>query len=882
MFFTHIGSVVFGINRAHNVLLMKFFRVILFFILVFSCSAELFSQTKGKSSGKTDKKKTESRADSADADKKSSGKSYKELLKKATTVKGIFDVHRVDNDFYFEIPLRWMQRDFLLVNKISSVPLSINEAGINKGMNTENKVIRFSLNKRAGTVWVKTIVPQVESPAADAITQSVRDNFTGSVIESFKIEAYNTDSSAVVVKVNRVFDGTDKSFNDVFNDIGLGTSVKTSLSAIENIKAFPQNLVVKSLLSTTVTEGSNSLPVSVKVTTNVLLLPEIPMVPRFGDKRIGFFTTPRWYFSDRQQQMESRELITRWRLEPKPEDRERYKRGELVEPIKPIIFFIDPATPRQWVGAIKSGINDWQKAFEQAGFKNAIQAKEVRDTADFDADDVRYSVVTYAASPKSNAMGPAVIDPRSGEILESDVIWWHNVMTSLKYWMRIQTGAIDSAARARNLSETLMANAIRFVSSHEIGHTLGLKHNMGASAAFPVDSLRSPTFTARMGGTAPSIMDYARFNYVAQPEDNVRNINPQIGVYDKYAIEWGYRWLDMNDPHQELPVLQNWLRKHENDPLYKYGEQQESQNIVDPRSQSEDLGDNSVKASYYGLKNLRRIVPQISTIAASEGDDYYEAGKLLLAAIQQWQMYAGHVTANIGGFYLENAVKGDGKGAWMPVPVQRQEEAFNFLRKEVFSMPEWLVEPQLLSKFLPTQDSPVGPFEYTPYNVRRNAQYDVIYKLFADERLMRMTEAEAFWGKEHVFTATELFGRMHADVFRPTIKGRSLSIYDRMFQQNFVDALLVSSGKLLEKLSAKSLHDECHYMQADEGFGGEYALRNINVSLMSRTSEAAMLKRAELLKIFRLLERKQKSGDEVTRAHYQDLMLRIRRGLNIQ
>lgn len=882
MFFTHIGSVVFGINRAHNALLMKFFRVILFFILAFSCSAELFSQTKGKSSGKTDKKKTESRADSADADKKSSGKSYKELLKKATTVKGIFDVHRVDNDFYFEIPLRWMQRDFLLVNKISSVPLSINEAGINKGMNTENKVIRFSLNKRAGTVWVKTIVPQVESPAADAITSSVRDNFTGSVIESFKIEAYNTDSSAVVVKVNRVFDGTDKSFNDVFNDIGLGTSVKTSLSAIENIKAFPQNLVVKSLLSTTVTEGSNSLPVSVKVTTNVLLLPEIPMVPRFGDKRIGFFTTPRWYFSDRQQQMESRELITRWRLEPKPEDRERYKRGELVEPIKPIIFFIDPATPRQWVGAIKSGINDWQKAFEQAGFKNAIQAKEVRDTADFDADDVRYSVVTYAASPKSNAMGPAVIDPRSGEILESDVIWWHNVMTSLKYWMRIQTGAIDSAARARNLSETLMANAIRFVSSHEIGHTLGLKHNMGASAAFPVDSLRSPSFTARMGGTAPSIMDYARFNYVAQPEDNVRNINPQIGVYDKYAIEWGYRWLDMNDPHKELPVLQSWLRKHENDPLYKYGEQQESQNIVDPRSQSEDLGDNSVKASYYGLKNLRRIVPQISTIAASEGDDYYEAGKLLLAAIQQWQMYAGHVTANIGGFYLENTVKGDSKSAWKPVPVQRQEEAFDFLRKEVFSMPEWLVEPQLLSKFLPTQDSPVGPFEYTPYNVRRNAQYDVIYKLFADERLMRMTEAEAFWGKEHVFTATELFGRMHAEVFRPTIKGRSLGIYDRMFQQNYVDALLVSSGKLLEKLSAKSLHDECHYMQADEGFEGEYALRNINVSLMSRTSEAAMLKRAELLKIFRLLERKQKSGDEVTCAHYQDLMLRIRRGLNIQ
>ncbi|RXF71942.1 zinc-dependent metalloprotease [Arcticibacter tournemirensis] len=862
---------------------MDFFKEILFLFLVFSFSADIFAQTKNKSTVKPAEKKTEARADSAEADKKGNSKSYKELLKKATTIKGIFDIHRVDNDFYFEIPLRWMQRDFLLVNKISSVPLSINEAGINKGMNTENKVIRFSLNRRAGTVWVKTIVPRVESPASDKITLSVQENFTGSVIESFKIEAYNTDSSAVVVKVNRVFDGTEKSFNDVFNDIGLGTSAKSSLSAIEDIKTFPQNLVVKSLLTTSVTEGNNTMPVSVKVTTNVLLLPDKPMTPRFGDKRIGFFTTPRWYFSDKQQQMESRELITRWRLEPKPEDRERYKRGELVEPVKPIVFYVDPATPPQWVNAIKAGINDWQKAFEQAGFKNAIQAREVIDTADFDADDVRYSVVTYAASPKSNAMGPSVIDPRSGEILESDVIWWHNVMTSLKYWMRIQTGAIDTAASAKNLSSALMANAIRFVSSHEIGHTLGLKHNMEASSAFPVDSLRSPSFTARMGGTAPSIMDYARFNYVAQPGDGVRNINPQIGVYDRYAIEWGYRWLDAGDPHKELPLLQSWIRQHENDPMYKYGEQQDAQNTVDPRAQSEDLGDNNVKASYYGLQNLRRIVPQINTIAATEGEDYYEAGKLLLAAIQQWQMYAGHVISNIGGFYLENPVKGDGKGAWKPVPAQRQKEAFDYLKKEAFNMSGWLMEPQLLSKFLPVQDSPMGPFEYTPYNIRRNAQYDIIYKLLADERLLRMAEAEVFWGKENVFTASELFSRIHAEVFRPTYKGKSLDIYERMFQQNYVDALLVGSGKLLEKLSAKSLYDDCDYMQPKANFNPDpAALRNMNVSLMSRTSEAALLKRAELLKVFRLLERKEKTGDELTRGHYQDLMLRIRRGLNIQ
>lgn len=843
------------------------------------------SQSKGKTSRKVENAKSETRTDSSDSGKKSSNKSYKELLKKAVTSKGIFDVHRVDNDFYFEVPLATMQRDFLLVNKISSVPLSINEAGINKGMNTENKVVRFSLNKQAGTVWVKTIVPQVESPLGDAISRSVHDNFGGSVIESFKVEAYSPDSSAVVIKVNKVFDGNEKSFNDVFNDIGLGTSAKSSLSAIENIKAFPQNIVVKSLLTTSVTEGSTSLPVSVAVTTNVLLLPAKPMTPRFGDKRIGFFTTPRWYFSDRQQQMEKRELITRWRLEPKIEDRERYKRGQLVEPAKPIVFYIDPATPPQWVGAIKAGITDWQKAFEQAGFENAIVAKEVTDTADFDADDVRYSVVTYAASPKSNAMGPAVIDPRSGEILESDVIWWHNVMTSLKYWMRIQTGAVDTAALAKNLSSTLMANAIRFVSSHEIGHTLGLKHNMGASAAFPVDSLRSPSFTARMGGTAPSIMDYARFNYVAQPGDGVKNINPQIGVYDKYAIEWGYRWLDQEDPHSEQNILDSWIRKHEGDPMYAYGEQQDPQNVIDPRAQSEDLGDNSVKASRYGLMNLKRIVPQISSIAASEGENYYEAGKLLLAAIQQWQMYAGHVMANIGGFYLENVVKGDGKAAWKPVPKEQQEQALQYLMQEALNIPSWLLDPAMITKFLPTQDSPLGPFEYTPYNLRRSTQYDLLYKLVSDERLLRMTEAEALNGKANVFSAEELFGELHSRIFKETEKGKALNLEQRMLQQNFVDALLVSSAKLVEKLAAKNLREGCRYMET-EGFRiispERPELRNISVGLMARTSEAALLKRAELIRIMDLLERKQKSGDAITRAHYQDLVLRIRKGLNIQ
>eukprot|EP01133_Synstelium_polycarpum_P009359 gene9359-10965_t len=830
----------------------------------------------------------------ADSTKKSSLKNYSTLLKKARTTGGLFKVHQVETDYYFEIPLKLMGKDFLLVNKISSVPLAINEAGLNKGMNYENKVIRFYPNKLAKTVWVKTIVPQVESPKGDAITQSVKDNFTGSVIENFKIEAYSPDSSAVVIKVNKVFDGTEKSFNDVFTNIGLGTSPKSALSAIEQMKSFPGNIVVRSLLSTSVTEGQSSIPVSVAVTTNLLLLPENPMKPRFADNRVGYFSTPRWYFSDTQQKMETRELITRWKLEPKVQDRARYLSGELVEPEKPIVFYIDPSTPPQWRPYIIDGIHDWQKAFESAGFKNAIQAKLVTDTADFDADDVRYSVVTYAASPKSNAMGPAVVDPRSGEILESDVIWWHNVMTSLQYWMRVQTGVIDSGARKNQFSTTQMGNAIRFVSSHEIGHTLGLKHNMGASAAYPVDSLRSQSYTSRMGGTAPSIMDYARFNYVAQPEDGVTNITPQIGVYDKYAIAWGYRWLDTQDPRKDLEVQKSWITQKQNDPLYHYGEQQSGLNVVDPRAQSEDIGDNAMKASTYGLKNLQRMVPQIENWAADPGDSYYQAGKLYMAAIWQWNTYADHVIANIGGYYLESPVAGDGKNAYTPVPKKMQEQALDYLKKQVFQLPEWLFKPALLAHTFAVKDTPLGPFEYGPYNLKREQQYGLMYSLVSDERLLRMLEMESVYGKDAVFTVSDLLSGIHKTIFKTTMNGASLSIDERLAQQNYVDVLLVGTDKLMEKLNKKTLQPT-RGLQAnlpelcdltprafrEEKTPVEKELRNVFVTSMARTSDVAPAKRGALMEILNLLQKKKNNGDQETQNHYNDLILRIKQNLKI-
>ncbi|EDM36890.1 hypothetical protein PBAL39_18489 [Pedobacter sp. BAL39] len=899
----------FSVQNNRNISILRLLKFALMVVLVMLCSVSVDAQTPKKLPKKLPKGLVKKAADTVKkkdaADSSASGglKNYRELLKKAVTVNGLFKVHQVETDYYFEIPLKMMGKDLLLINKISSVPMALNESGLNKGMNFENKVIRFSQNKLSKTVWVKTIVPQVETVAGDAISRSVNDNFTGSVIESFKIEAYSPDSAAVVIKMNKVFDGTEKSFNDVFTDIGLGTSPKSSLSAIERIKSFPQNIVVRALLSTRVTEGQSSIPISVAVTTNILLLPETPMKPRFADPRVGLFSTPRWYFSDAQHKMESRELVTRWRMEPKPEDRAKYLNGELVEPVKPIVFYIDPATPPQWRKEIIAGVVDWQKAFEAAGFKNAIQAREVTDTTDYDGDDVRYSEITYAASPKSNAMGPSVVDPRSGEILEADVIWWHNVMTSLQSWMRIQTGVIDTGARGNHFSDARMGHAIRFVSSHEIGHTLGLKHNMGASFAYPVDSLRSVSFTNRMGGTAPSIMDYARFNYVAQPEDNVTNITPQIGVYDKYAIAWAYRWLDVKDPHEELPVLGKWIKDHADDPLYHYGEQQNSTNVIDPRAQSEDLGDDAVKASEYGLKNLKRLIPQIAAWASNDGEDYYQAGKLYMAAIYQWYTYAEHVTANIGGYYLENPVTGDRKNAYTPVPKDMQLKALDYLKNEVMTVPDWLYPKELLLKTFPIKDTPVGPFEYGPYNLRREQQYGLLYSLLSEERLLRMMEMEILMGTQEVLTAGDLLKEIRGTVFQKTMSGKTLSITERMLQQNYVDVLLVSTDKMLDKIKKTGLTDEASMAGANASLnnlpqtcdlglneGGlstqkpasaDVSLRNIHVSSMSRTSDVAAAKRTELMQILLVLTKKRGTGDDATRGHYQDLILRIQQSLQI-
>lgn len=814
---------------------------------------------------------------------------YDELTKKAKTREGLFKIHQVEKDWYFEIGDSLLGRDILIVNKVSGVPYELNDAGLNKGMAYEDRIIRFYKDTTENKVWVTTYNPKITSPEGDAITRSVKDNYRESVIEQFPIEAQNGDSTSVVIKVNKVFDGSEKSFNDLYNSISLGASVKKDLSKINGMKVFPENIVVKSLLTTRVTEGNESLPLTVEATTNMVLLPEKPMRPRFADVRVGFFSTPHIYFNDKQQAVEERELVHRWRLEPKPEDVEKYKRGELVEPVKPIVFYIDPATPAQWREEIKAGVFDWQEAFEAAGFKNAVIAKDApEDDPDFDIDDVRYSVITYAASQRANAMGPSVVDPRSGEIIEADVVWWHNVMTLLHTWMRVQTAPVDARARANRFSDEYMASAIRFVSSHEVGHTFGLKHNMGASSSFPVDSLRSKEFTAKMGGTASSIMDYARFNYVAQPEDGVEHITPVVGVYDKYAIDWAYRWLDVKDAWEELPVLNQWILEHAGDKMYWYGEQQDPRDPVDPRSLDEDLGDDVIKANRYGIKNLKRIVPHIVEWTEEDGKGYFEAGKLLMAVINQWQLYAGHVMANVGGFYINNPVKGQDTDRYIPVEKARQKEAVKYLVEEVFTVPEWLFEADVWKKSYPVRKSPNGNVEYSPYSTARELQYAVFYDLMKDDRLMRMYEAEALKGRAQVYTPEAMFADLHRAVFKSSIQGKNLSLFERMTQKNYIDAIIVSSNKAVEKTTKKALRQEacCHFAAREAMFAvkpqEEVQIRNLHFSSMGRVSEAVSVKRGALLNVLKLSESKRNTGDVETRQHYEDLIVRIKEALNLK
>lgn len=811
--------------------------------------------------------------------------------------RGMFNVYAQDGKYYFEIPVSLLQRDMLVVNKLQRVPFELNDAGVNRGTNYETQMIRFEWNKEEKKIRVRQSRPLPESPENDAITRSVRDNFISPLIADFKLEACNTDSTAVIIQINDIYDGSETSINNVFDNINLGTSAIKDLSRIMSIKAFPNNIVATSELTTKVREGMSAVNVTVEVSSSLVLLPEKPMMGRLDDPKVGYFTKDLLYFSDSQQKTEEKKYITRWRLEPKPEDREAYLRGELVEPEKPIVFYIENSTPYRWRKYIKQGIEDWQVAFERAGFKNAIIAKELPDSIAANADDINYSVVTYAASSKANAMGPSILDPRSGEILEADIMWWHNVISMVQEWITVQTGAIDPKARGTKLPDEMMGDAIRFVACHEVGHSLGLRHNMMGSWTFPTDSLRSKSFTDKMNSTASSIMDYARYNYVAQPGDGVTAVSPHIGPYDIFAIEYGYRWYGLPTPEAEKDVLYDFLNKH-NGRLYKYSEAQDPRSAVDPRAQNEDLGDDPVRSSELGIANLKRIVPEIIkwTTTGEKGQTYEEASRLYYAVITQWNNYLYHVMANIGGIYIENTTVGDGVKTYTYVEKEKQEASLDFLLNEVLCYPRWLFDTEISDYTFLLCKNPTGVIEYAPSQILKNTQGYIFWDLLSNDRLMRMLENELKNGKK-AFTVVEMMDKMHNSIFATTIKGGTPDVMERNLQKGFLDALITAAAesegvKINKQLTATSgnpylfhhtpwcSHDEFAIEQA-ERMGARREL-SFYGGQVNRISDAISVKRGELLRIKKLLESRRNTSDTAARYHYDDMILRINTALGLK
>lgn len=802
------------------------------------------------------KKKAQTEVKAAPAKQNINGlKPYAQVITpKAKSSFGFLTVHKVDNNYFFEIPDSMLNRDILIVNRISKAPTSRQKSRVGyPGDILGSKVIRFE-NKDNKRILVREYSYRERSENKDGMFQSVRNSNTQPIVANFGIETIKKDSltrnyvinvSVFLQKENPLFsfDADSKEYIGLLNMVSEGTYIDT-------LKAFPKNIEI----STTVTyqskkgmsnvgfleTGSPRIPLTYELNSSMVLLPEVPMKARLFDPRVGYFTVGYTDFDSNPQGIEYKKLITRWRLEPK--DEAAYLRGELVEPKKPIIIYIDPATPKKWVPYLIQGVNDWQIAFEKAGFKNAIYALEApTDDPSWSLEDARHSAIVYKPSDIPNASGPHINDPRTGEILETHINWYHNVMSLLRDWYMIQAGTIDEAARKMQLDDELMGQLIRFVSSHEVGHTLGLRHNFGSSHTVPVEKLRDKAWVEANGHT-PSIMDYARFNYVAQPEDGITRagIFPRIGIYDKWSIEWGYRWLpQFQTPEDEVAFSnQSIIEKLKTDVRYTFGTESDPN---DPRNQSEDLGDDSMLASLYGIKNLKRIVPQILTWSYEPNKSYAGAGEIYSGVVSQFNRYLGHVTKNVAGIYSNSiTVEQTDEIAREFVPANIQKRAIAFLNEQLFTTPEWLIDRQLMEKA-----------KILPVNVICSLQSGVLARLINKNTLDKMSENEILNGKK-AYTSAQMFNDLKKVIWSNL--GQS-DIYKRNMQKAYVENLI----NLLDKKE-----------NADKNASGK----------RPAYSEAPAIAHGQLTELKRLATSAASMTSGTAKGHYQNLITLIDNALS--